>query len=117
MTARKKVDGEERRASRRLEVALAILVSGRDIHGNAFSDSTSSYDVSRQGASFVTKRELALGQEVSLIIPRRRPPRGAVADFETTGAVRRIAAHGPGAWEVGVEFTGPRLRTYFSENT
>jgi hypothetical protein len=53
------------------------------------------------------------GQELKLTIPRRR---GAQANFETTGEVRRITSTKEGEWEIGVHFTGPRLRTYMSES-
>jgi hypothetical protein len=119
MNRRQKVDWAERRASRRLEVALPLLVRGRDKHGIPFEDTTSSYNVSHEGASFLTERPLILGQRLELIIPRRPLGRetASQADFETTGEIRRLTAHGRGQWEVGVEFVGRRLRTYMREST
>lgn len=113
-----KVNWAERRTSRRIYVSLPLLVRGRDIHGVAFEDTASSYNVSRDGASFLTTRELEVGQEVEVIIPRRPAGRegGASADFETTGEVRRIIPKEEGQWEVGLHFTGPRLRTYMPES-
>ncbi|MFQ5723771.1 MAG: PilZ domain-containing protein [Terriglobia bacterium] len=118
MPEKQKIDWAERRTSRRLTVSLPLLVRGRDVHGHGFEDTTSSYNVSREGASFLTTRELALGQQVALIIPRRPLGRegGGRADFETTGEVRRVIPKGEAQWEVGVHFTGPRLRTYMPES-
>lgn len=108
--------GAERRRSHRLEVALPLLVRGRDAYGAAFEDSVASYDLSREGASFLTRRELTLGQSLDLIIPQHRPGRpDAARDFETTGEVRRLIPRGDDECEVGVLFTGPRLRTYMPE--
>ena len=117
MAQGQKIDWAERRTSRRIFVTLPLLVRGQDIHGHAFEDTTSSYNVSRDGASFLTTRELAMGQPLALIIPRRplRREGGSQADFETTGEIRRIIPKQEGQWEVGVLFTGPRLRTYMPE--
>ena len=109
--------GAEQRRSRRLEVTLPLLVRGRDAYGAAFEDSTASYNLSREGASFITRRELVLGQSLEFIIPHRPLPHETTPrpDFETTGEVRRLIARSEGEWEVGVQFTGPRLRTYMPE--
>ena len=110
---------EPQRASKRIAVALPLLVRGHDIYGQAFEDTTHSFNVSREGASFLTRRELRMDQQLELIIPQRSPARalGAPRDFETTAAVRRIVSKSTGEWEVGVHFTGPRLRTFMSEGT
>ena len=109
--------GAERRRSHRLEVALPLLVRGRDAYGAFFEDSVASFDISREGASFRTRRDLLLGQALDLIIPQHRPGRpDAARDFETTGEVRRLIPRGDDEWEVGVLFTGPRLRTYLAES-
>lgn len=119
MAGRPKVDWAERRTSRRITVSLSMLVRGKDAHGQAFEDTTSSYNVSREGASFTTTRELTVGQRLELIIPRRPVGRegGSQADFETTAEVRRVISQQDGSWEVGVHFIGPRLRTYVPEST
>jgi hypothetical protein len=117
MTQGQKIDWAERRTSRRITVTLPLLVRGHDVHGNAFEDTTSSYNVSRDGASFITTRELGVGQPLELIIPRRPLGRegGTQADFTTTGEIRRIIPRQEGQWEIGVHFTGPRLRTWMPE--
>jgi hypothetical protein len=109
--------GAERRRSHRLEVSLPLLVRGRDACGAFFEDTVASFDVSREGASFHTRRELLLGQALDLIIPQHRPGRSdAARDFETTAEVRRLIPRGEDEWEVGVLFTGPRLQTYVPES-
>lgn len=117
MATGQKIDWAERRTSRRITVSLPMLVRGHDVHGNAFEDTTSSYNVSRDGASFLTARELRTGQQLELIIPRRPVGRegGTQADFSTTGEIRRVILRQEGQWEIGVHFTGPRLRTYMPE--
>ena len=106
------------RVSKRIAVSLPLLVRGHDVHGQSFEDSTHSFNVSREGASFLTRRELRLDQQLELVIPQRSTarPLGSQADFETTAAVRRIVSKSPGEWEVGVHFTGPRLRIFMSES-
>lgn len=117
MAERQKIDWAERRTSRRITVSLPMVVRGHDVHGVAFEDTTASYNVSRDGASFITSRELALGQKLELIIPRRPLGRegGSQADFETVGEIRRLIPKQEGQWEIGVLFVGPRLRTYMPE--
>lgn len=107
------------RASHRIAVSLPLLLRGRDIHGAAFEDTTHSFNLSREGASFLTRRELREGQKLELVIPQRPPGRTASSrlEFETIGEVRRVVPKGPGEWEVGVHFVGPRLRTYMPETS
>jgi hypothetical protein len=117
MATPKKNAGAERRTHRRIQVALSLIVRGRDVKGVAFEDATTSYDVSREGASFLTTREFSVGQSLELIIPRRPFARSGTGpgDFETTGDIRRIQKKGAGQWEIGVQFTGPRFRTFVPE--
>jgi hypothetical protein len=104
------------RASKRISVTLPLLIRGHDIHGAQFEDTASSHNVSREGASFVTRRELRVGQQLEVIVRRHMPGRAPGAgDFETTADVLRILPQGEGEWEVGVHFTGPRFRTYMPE--
>lgn len=112
--AEPKINWAEKRTSKRITVALPLLVRGEDKNGVAFEDTTSSYNVSREGASFFTTRELQMDQVVEVIIPRR-PMGRQTTDFETKGKVVRIIPKGDGQWEVGLHFIGPRLRTYVPE--
>lgn len=119
MPPRKKAAAAQKeRASHRITVSLPMLVRGRDIHGGAFEDTSHSFDVSREGASFVTRRELRVGQHVELVFPQRPPGRAAAPrpDFKTTAEIRHLHPTAPGEWEVGVYFVGPRFRTYIPES-
>lgn len=118
MPPKKKADAQVQRASHRIAVSLPLLVRGRDIHGGAFEDTSHSFDVSREGASFVTRRNLRVGQHVELVFPQRPPGRAAAQrpEFETTAEVRHLHPTAPGEWEVGVYFVGPRFRTYIPES-
>lgn len=108
--------GRQRRTSHRIEVSLPLLIRGRDVHDDPFEDTAASYNLSREGASFLTRRELQVGQPLDLIVRLPRPGRPAgEGDFETTADVMRVVDKGHGEWEVGVHFTGPRFRTYMSE--
>ena len=103
----------ERRSSRRVKVTLPLNVRGTDSNGVEFDDSTDSYNLSRGGASFSTRRPLETGQTLDLSIPRP----GETSPFETRGKVSRIIETGQHRWEVAVKFTGPRFQTYQSETT
>lgn len=108
--------GRQRRSSHRIEVSLPLLIRGRDVHDDRFEDTAASYNLSREGASFLTRRELQIGQPLDLIVRLPRPGRELGAgDFETTADVMRVVDKGHGEWEVGVHFTGPRFRTYMPE--
>ncbi|MFQ5817789.1 MAG: PilZ domain-containing protein [Terriglobia bacterium] len=111
-----KVDWTEKRSSKRITVSLPLLVRGVDKQGSSFEDTTNSYNVSRDGASFSTRRELEMGQFVDVVIPRRQLGR-PTGDFETKGEVVRVRPKGEAEWEVGLHFVGPRLRIYIPEST
>ena len=111
-----RINWGDKRVSKRISVALPMLVRGADKHGVAFEDTAASFNVSRDGVSFSTTRDLLMGQEVEVIIPRRQVGRH-ITDFETRGQVVRIIPKGAGQWEIGLRFVGPRLRTFVPETT
>ncbi len=102
----------DQRAHKRIEVSVPILVRGQDVMGAAFEESAHSYNVSREGASFLVHHEVEVGQRLELILIKRGP---GGRDFETLGEVRRVIPKQPGEWEVGVHIVGPRLRMYLPE--
>lgn len=111
--------GSNRRLQRRIAVGLPLLVRGTDREGTRFEDSAQSYDVSRTGASFTTIRQLEVGMEVEIIIPRQSTARASDNDFITRARVVRVL---PGKNKkeiiVGVQFVGPRFhRVFLSEST
>ncbi len=109
----------DRRNQRRIEVGLPMLVRGTDRHGQTFEDTAHSYDVSRTGASFLSRRELGVGMMLEIIIPRASNARPGDADFVSQARVVRLVAIGDGREvRVGVNFVGPRFhRVFFSEYT
>jgi hypothetical protein len=107
------------RQQRRIEVGLAMTVSGKESDGTPFVDTVQSGNVSRSGAAFTTYRTLSLGSEVDVVIPRRPGEHGEDADFSSRARIVRII---PGARErefvVGVQFLDRRFhRVFVSETT
>ena len=111
--------GLERRRERRIPVHLPIVVRGTDLTGASFEERTSSQNLGRGGAAFVTHYPLDLGSQLEIKIPV--PPTAANEDteFSTHGRIVHIE-RGNDEREllVGVEFTGPRFnRMFVSETT
>src|SRR6202140_2965644 len=99
------------RAERRISVRLPMQVTGRDSRGVIFTEETSSENLCRGGAAFVTRFEVAIGSDLEISIPfshyaalRKEP------DFATQGRVVHIRDSQTGERLVGVQFTGPRFR-------
>jgi len=103
------------RAERRISVRLPMQVTGRDSRGVVFTEETSSENLCRNGAAFVTRFEVAVGTDVDIRIPLASPLwRREEADFATRGRIVHISpATGPGEHMVGVQFTGPRFQRMF----
>jgi hypothetical protein len=107
----------EQRSNRRLAVRLPLTVSGRDSRGVIFQEETSSENLCRSGAAFVTRFDLSIGCDVEIHIPiaqssvRRKE---AEADFTTRGRVVHVESHDArGEKLIGVQFIGPRFRRMF----
>ncbi len=111
------------RSERRIAVRLPLKVRGRDSRGFAFEEDTSSENLCRSGAAFVTRFDVAIGSDLEILIPfsqygARRVGRFAArnndADFATHGRVVHVAdAQSKGEKLVGVQFTGPRFQRVF----
>ena len=123
------------RSERRIAVRLPLKVRGRDAHGFAFEEDTSSENLCRNGAAFMTRFDVAIGSDLEIHIPlsqyaARRPgpdrlaapangnrfagPRINEADFATQGRVVHVSNYQPdGERMVGVQFTGPRFQRVF----
>jgi hypothetical protein len=123
------------RSERRIAVRLPLKVRGRDAHGFAFEEDTSSENLCRNGAAFMTRFDVAIGSDLEIRIPlsqygSRRPgpdrlaapangnrfagPRINEADFATQGRVVHVSNSQPdGERMVGVQFTGPRFQRVF----
>lgn len=118
MSAEGKGDGRERRVQRRISVGLPILVRGSDASGR-YEDAVHSFDLSRTGLSFATAREIAVGDDVEIVIPPSGSVRRPEKEFCTLAHVVRVEnGEADGERIVGVQFSGPRLnRVFVSEGT
>ena len=107
----------EQRSNRRLAVRLPLTVSGRDSRGVIFQEETSSENLCRSGAAFVTRFDLVIGCDVEINIPiaqnsvRRKE---AESDFTTRGRVVHVnSGEARGEKIIGVQFIGPHFRRMF----
>jgi hypothetical protein len=111
---------EKPRAERRISVRLPLTVSGRDARGVNFVEETSSENLCRGGAAFVTRFDVAVGSDLEILIPFTQPGarRKEEPDFATQGRVIHVR-QGQSAGEhfVGVQFIGPRFRRFFHSET
>jgi hypothetical protein len=103
------------RSERRISVRLPLKVRGRDSRGVAFEEDTSSENLCRSGAAFVTRFDVAIGCDLEIRIPfSRYASRRNDPDFATQGRVVHVSNSQPdGERMVGVQFTGPRFRRVF----
>lgn len=105
----------KQRSERRVSVRLPMQVSGRDRRGVIFTEETSSENLCRNGAAFVTRFDVAIGSDLEIRIPlSHMAMRRSDADFATRGRVVHVGVR---QWEgerlVGVQFTGPRFQRMF----
>jgi hypothetical protein len=92
-----------------------MRVSGRDSRGVIFEEETSSENLCRSGAAFVTRFDVAIGSNLEIRIPLSYyASRRTETDFATQGRVVHIAdSDSQGEKLVGVQFTGPRFQRVF----
>jgi len=124
----------KQRSERRISVRLPLQVRGRDAQGFAFVEETSSENLCRNGAAFVTRFDVAIGSDLEIRIPfsqygARRPQPDRYAgpaiggrfaasrfnenDFATYGRVVHVESRSGKEKVVGVQFTGPRFQRLF----
>jgi PilZ domain len=105
----------QQRSERRISVRLPLKVRGRDSRGVTFEEETSSENLCRNGAAFVTRFDVAVGSDLEIHIPlSRHAARRTENDFATSGRVVHVADAQPyGERLVGVQFTGPRFQRVF----
>jgi hypothetical protein len=103
------------RSERRISVRLPMRVRGRDSRGVTFEEETSSENLCRSGAAFVTRFDVAIGSDLEIRIPLSYyASRRTESDFATHGRVVHVAdAPSKGEKLVGVQFTGPRFQRVF----
>jgi hypothetical protein len=93
-----------------------MQVTGRDTRGVFFTEETSSENLCRGGAAFVTHFDLSIGADIDIRIPTssQQAWKREDANFATRGRVVHVSpATGPGEKLVGVQFTGPRFQRVF----
>lgn len=107
----------KQRTDRRIAVRLPLTVTGRDSRGVSFQEETSSENLCRSGASFVTRFDLPVGCDVEIRIPIAQSSfrkKEAESDFATRGRVVHVENSGDrGEKMIGVQFIGPRFRRMF----
>jgi hypothetical protein len=103
------------RSERRIAVRLPLEVRGRDSRGVLFEEETSSENLCRSGAAFVTRFDVAIGSDLEIRIPfSRYASRRTEADFSTQGRVVHVVdSSTQGERLVGVQFIGPRFQRVF----
>jgi hypothetical protein len=103
------------RSERRISVHLPMRIRGLDSRGVLFEEETSSENLCRSGAAFVTHFDITLGSNLEIRIPLSYyASRRTEADFATQGRVVHVAdAPSKGEKLVGVQFTGPRFQRVF----
>jgi PilZ domain len=95
--------------SRRMPLVLPLSVSGEDIAGRTFTETTRTANVSGGGLAFATRRRLLLGSR--LVLEVRLPPRlrrhfdGREA-YRVRAVVCRVVGPEEGLVQVGVRFLG-----------
>jgi hypothetical protein len=80
-----------------------------------FEEETSSENLCRSGAAFVTRFDLPVGCDLEIRIPFSQSAiRRSERDFATRGRVVHVGTPEPqGEKIIGVQFTGPRFRRVF----
>jgi hypothetical protein len=98
---------------------LPLKVRGRDRRGVTFEEETSSENLCRSGAAFVTRFDVAIGSDLEIRIPfSQHVARRADVDFATQGRVVHVGdSQSHGERLIGVQFTGPRFQRVFRSET
>ena len=119
MSAKSKNGGDDRRKQRRISVGLDIVVRGQDREGHRFDTTSQILDVSRTGASFLTTRDIAMGADLEVMIPKLGLGRASKDDYQTLAHVVRVVDDPvSGQRVIGVQFVGPRFnRVFITEET
>src|ERR1700747_2329580 len=109
------MQASRQRDERSIPVPLPMQVTGRDSRGVVFTEETSSENLCRGGAAFVTRFDLAVGSDLDIRIPLSQPAwKREDNTFATRGRIVHVSpATGPGERLVGVQFTGPRFQRVF----
>ncbi len=100
----------------RLQVSMHVFVRGEDTSGIPFDMEVDSLNVSRGGLAYHSSQEVAMGASLEIVV--ERPPMGPreFPPLFTTGKVVRVQP-ATGGFDIGVEFTGPKLMIFAAEET
>jgi hypothetical protein len=106
----------EQRVQHRIHAAVPIQVRGVDAQGESFEEFTDAIEVSRRGLSLLTKRDLPMLAQLTVVIPGRGPtrPGEGPSDFFAEAAVVRTQREGD-TNRVSLRFVGATLSTYTAE--
>src|SRR5882672_8257053 len=83
----------KQRSERRISVRLPLKVRGRDSRGVTFEEETSSENLCRNGAAFVTRFDVAIGSDLEIRIPFSRYTSRRSARLEQTDKDFRSEEH------------------------
>jgi len=93
---------QDRRRSRRLKIGQALKVCPSDPRAEAFEDSATTSNVSRNGVYFQTMRKVYVeGMRVFVTLPYHGP--GDRRNQEYVGQVTRVDASSEDRWGVAVQ--------------
>lgn len=98
MTGQATSSKKRQRRSPRLEKSIAVQIAGKGTDGNTFVEAATTQEISKHGASLLTRFPFAVGAPVAL----RRPGAKAVR----ARVVFQQPAPQPGFHKIGVEFVG-----------
>ncbi len=106
----------EQRSQRRIHAAVPIQIRGVNAQGEKFEETTEALDVSRRGLAVLTKLDLPLYANLTVLIPGRGPsrPGEGATDFFANATVVRVDKEGE-MNRVGIRFVGATLSTYTAE--
>ena|SRR5258708_7310038 len=100
----------------RLYVSMRVYVRGEDVNGVPFDMEVESLNISRNGLAFHSPHEIAMAAPLDIVVqrsplgPREFPP------LFTSGKVMRVAPAEGGGFNIGIEFTGPKLMMFAAES-
>jgi hypothetical protein len=95
---------------------MHVFVRGEDSSGVPFDMEVDSTNVSRGGLAFLSPFAMEMGASLEIVV--ERPPLGPreFPPLFTSGkVVRMVPATEAGRFNVGVEFTGPKLMMFSHE--
>jgi hypothetical protein len=106
-----------RRIQRRVEVAVPIRLRWVDMEGVEHEESTTALEVSRRGLSFMSRDDLPVFTNLTLLIPGRGPVRSeaGASDFFSEATVVGTAKEA-NLYRVSIRFIGATLAMYSAEN-